>query len=721
MQSMVTLAEPEARKVVLVQALEDDAEGGALASEAEVSAAEREVLARHHVPPGEPPQPQWYLPARAKEILQYVGKRRPALVRLADEDALWKRLGIGLSLVALALGFGSDQIGDPHNLDLLALPLLGFVAWNLAIYVLLLASLLTRGKFGFADWLLRWIADLPEGVKGVVGGRLRRSVATRFRLHWWRTAGALEGLRVQRSLHMAAAAWALGVILSIGAHGLSKEYRVGWESTWLNAGQVHWLANVISAPGRALVGAKGYSREEIEALHGVAKGGQDVARKWALLYVTFLLASVVLPRLALAFSAAVRLRRGARRVRIDISQPYYVELMERVSPARLRVRIASEDKALRDAIDCVLRQAANEGRALPRTAENDELVLVGDDAEADQVWLLASTAEGLRASLAGLPASAATIVLAGDGVDFNALEQPLRGAAAETLPLRTIACWPLEATLRDAMQRHAPARKRAGVVRLARAWAAQHEARWGQSVRALAHALAQSAADSEPVERKWLGFGGKAREAAMEKLLARLEERLASLHGELLRINAADGLLPRSSVGEGRDALGGLLSEGNAGVAGALAGLGAGALAGAHIDLMTGGLTMGAGAALGALIGGAGAFGAARFWDLGGRVRLGDEQLQSLAESLVLQYLAVVHAGRPLPQAAQDFEARWRSEAIAAVARGADELRDALKAVRDASGETAAQQEVATALRRACSAAFRALYPAVDLYCMREQ
>ena len=83
----------------------------------------------------------------------------------------------------------------------------------------------------------------------------------------------------------------------------------------------------------------------------------------------------------------------------------------------------------------------------------------------------------------------------------------------------------------------------------------------------------------------------------------------------------------------------------------AMGGAASGAAAGASIDLMTGGMTLGAAAALGALAGGsAGLIGA--LWtnrDMpDGRVRiaLGDDMLLALVQACVLRYLAVIHVRR---------------------------------------------------------------------------
>jgi hypothetical protein len=154
---MLKVDETTARRLVLVQAVETADEAGALLGEAERSAAERAVLQRRHVPRGQRPDPAWYLPARADELLGILEKRDARLAALAEPATGWDRFTVVLPVLALFAGFASELVGDPHKLDLVSLPLIGFALWNLAVYVMLLVGALARG--GAADpldRLLRW-------------------------------------------------------------------------------------------------------------------------------------------------------------------------------------------------------------------------------------------------------------------------------------------------------------------------------------------------------------------------------------------------------------------------------------------------------------------------------------------------------------------------------------------------------------------------------------
>src|SRR5690606_10798386 len=134
-----------------------------------------------------------------------------------------------------------------------------------------------------------------------------------------------------------------------------------------------------------------------------------------------------------------------------------------------------------------------------------------------------------------------------------------------------------------------------------------------------------------------------------DALVGRLHEAEASHLADLLRLHDVDA--PMVAVGAPlpgeRFTVQAPLRSSEAGMAGAATG----AAVGVGIDLATGGLTLGAAAALGAMIGGGAAFVGTAWRQWSGApqdtvVQLNDEMLQALCEAALLHYLAVVHAGR---------------------------------------------------------------------------
>ena len=141
-------------------------------------------------------EPSRFLDLRARRVLQAVEGRNPALAALQDPWPWQRWLAAGLPLGAMILGVLTDVVANPHRVDLLSLPLLGLVLWNLFMYLLLLAGWgLARNRAESpppkaqrrrADGLLRW----RRGT-----GNLRADVTALFQLRWQVAARALSGCR----------------------------------------------------------------------------------------------------------------------------------------------------------------------------------------------------------------------------------------------------------------------------------------------------------------------------------------------------------------------------------------------------------------------------------------------------------------------------------------------------------------------------------------------
>jgi len=279
------------------------------------------------------------------------------------------------------------------------------------------------------------------------------------------------------------------------------------------------------------------------------------------------------------------------------------------------------------------------------------------------------------------------------------------------LPLDAFArCWVQEGVLLDAVAALLPAERQAAFARLRRAWAARNDARFAESVRAIADQLAAAAVDVEPIDdaaagtaqrvMRTLGVGASAeaaRDQAMARLLERLDagirastDRLIALHG--LHGSAAQTVLARmrehfsarEKLDEGRAALWSSL------VAGALTGLKA--------DLAVGGLTFGAGLLVGGVVGGLAGAGAARGLNrLTGRdrsvVRFSAELLDGLARSSALRYLAVAHFGRGRGEYVEgEAPAFWRDEVERAHASAAQDFMVAWDRARYAEADAISAQ-----------------------------
>jgi hypothetical protein len=151
-----------------------------------------------------------------------------------------------------------------------------------------------------------------------------------FMRDWTGLSAGLTRARLSRAIHLAAACFALGAILSLYARGLLTQYAAGWESTFLDARQVHAILSILFAPALLIFPIHGFSLADIEALRfaqtGTPAGG---GAKWVHLYAATLAIVVVAPRLVLAAFAHWRARRLQRRFPLDLKSPYFLALAQR--------------------------------------------------------------------------------------------------------------------------------------------------------------------------------------------------------------------------------------------------------------------------------------------------------------------------------------------------------------------------------------------------------
>jgi hypothetical protein len=337
--------EQVARRVVLVRAIESADTGHQVLSEDDrkyASRSARELAAWQAADTKAAVTQEHFLEQRSEQIIKRLGERTPAF-------AAFQRRGLGLPgfwaalpLLALVAGALLDRIADPHRVDLLSAPLLFIIGWNLLVFLVLLVWAFIPGrKTGWAgQGLLRRLsvgkAALPRKLPGALATGM-----TNFMAEWAILSEPLTRARLSRTVHLSAAAFALGAVLSLYARGLLTQYVAGWESTFLDATQVHTLLSWLFTPVLFLFPfLQGFSLADIEALRFRAGTPATGGERWVHLYGATILLLVVLPRLLLAAVAGWRARRLARRFPLELEHPYFRRLADSIgagTPAVLRV------------------------------------------------------------------------------------------------------------------------------------------------------------------------------------------------------------------------------------------------------------------------------------------------------------------------------------------------------------------------------------------------
>ena len=319
---------------------------------------------------------------------------------------------------------------------------------------------------------------------------------------------------------------------------------------------------------------------------------------------------------------------------------------------------------------------------------------------------------------------------AAEGLEQQEWKQHLArfGVVREVLALDAFArCWVHEHVFYEAVAPLIAPEKQAGYARLRTAWQEHNRQRYASALRICAEQVAAAARDSEPVldegggflrtALKTVGFG-KDRQQRHEAAMAALVERL---NGEINKATMRMLVLHKVDPGEARTvntrvrenfSVRAPIDKAQAGLLGAVV---SGAATGLSADLMAGGLTLGGGALLGALVGGLTAAGAA--WGFNQRnegdkagVQFADAFLQTLLVGAVLRYLAVAHFGRGRGNYVEsEAPAFWQAEVEAAL--GTQPLANLWQAVRAAPDLGAAAARVFAVIEPATNATLAHLYP----------
>ncbi|HEY1146987.1 MAG TPA: DUF2868 domain-containing protein [Pseudoduganella sp.] len=274
-----------------------------------------------------------FLELRADQLLKRLSARYPTFSSFVRrQNAVWM-FGWLMPLAAFLIGVAADRIDDPERVDLLSLPLLLIIGWNVLVYLTILAWAVMPKK-GPGPLRKAWVRRVSVGT-GARPRRLHYVVSTamlEFLHQWTRLSLKLNGARLARALHLSAAALALGAIISLYSRGVLTRYSAGWESTFLDSEQVYTALYYFFYPVIAVFHMQGFSLEEVATLRfghdSSALTLNDNGARWVHLYAGALMLYVVVPRLLLALPAAWRAWRLRHRFPLDLDQPYFRKLAQ---------------------------------------------------------------------------------------------------------------------------------------------------------------------------------------------------------------------------------------------------------------------------------------------------------------------------------------------------------------------------------------------------------
>ena len=778
------MREETLRTILLEKAVEEVDPDGRWIALADREAATREARRAVERAPGAAARQStaWVeaaLAERARRLMEPLMRNQPALAPLAAPLGVPWWASAAVSGVAFASGFGLAALDGTRRIDILALPILGVVGWNLLVYLWLAVAWYRRTLRRGADrrsaggsWLGRFAgsriarlttgtADLPSPLDAAAG---------RFMSGLGEAFAPLAARHLRRTLHVAAAGVALGLLAGLYLRGIVLRYEAGWDSTFLGARQVLGLLAVLYGPVAAWAGI-GIPRtvEAVAALRWTDAGGGDAA-PWIHLIALCLALYVILPRLVLAAIDSIAARRIRHAVALPASLAVFGESLygdsahpRQPAPSTvLNLSLISHTNAGKTTLArTLLRRDVGEVRDAPHvttttteyelvaTPEGDVLQLWdtpgfnGTERLAGRLhqsthpigWLLAQVWDRFTDRDFFLSQQAVRnvrdhtdvvlyVVDAGDEpgsvvylepemsilgwigrpvlVLLNQVKAPgnpdvelarLREWRAEIARFACVRdvlefdafarCWVQEHTLLEKIAVLLPPATQPAFDRLALRWRARNSEVFERSLQVLAHQLAVTATDVAVIGGRSFGatarawFGGEERgdaaaDRAAVELATRLDGEVRQATDELIRLHGLSG----RAAAEVLARMGQELTVSKAADVAKVSVLGGavtGALGGLAADLAAGGLTFGAGALIGGLLGVAGARTAAKAYNLArgvdrSSVRWSADFLTGRVVAAVMRYLAVAHFGRGRGEFAEDeYPWHWRTAVESAV------------------------------------------------------
>lgn len=229
-----------------------------------------------------------------------------SLVRLLERLVVVRARGSWVLagwLLAALVGYLLAGFGQTAEFNLLALPLVGLLAWNLVI--VFLSLLMEFQKAGPSPWLERlairltpqhqerFVMDLDPPTGLTVDQRFATLAQGPAFERWQR--------RFRAWLHVAAAMLALGSAVGLYARGWSTEYRAVWESTLLSESAARGFFGALFQPASAVLHLP-VPLDALPAMHRTlgSAASPAPALPWIHLYAGTLLVLIILPRLVLA-------------------------------------------------------------------------------------------------------------------------------------------------------------------------------------------------------------------------------------------------------------------------------------------------------------------------------------------------------------------------------------------------------------------------------------
>jgi hypothetical protein len=296
-----------------------------------------------------------FLSERAELMLVRAGSRFPdstGWFRRSPDQNRFAWVALLLCLLAVTIGFLTNELGPDKRINILSFPLLGIIAWSVLVYlreiVLFSRSRDQLFQDSWLDGLIRLVqpkAKAPESSDSGDEPSILRSAFQLFQSRWQGLIVPVTGARLKALLHLVALLLALSAIGGMYVKGLANEYRAVWESTFFTDSEsLRPVLRLILGPAASLTGSGIPTTSELDAMHWKAGGGDEItgenAARWIHWYAITVGLFVLVPRAFLALIWKWRAGRLARTLPFrEVSSPYYEHLLATSSGAALESKV----------------------------------------------------------------------------------------------------------------------------------------------------------------------------------------------------------------------------------------------------------------------------------------------------------------------------------------------------------------------------------------------
>lgn len=344
----LAFSEEDAQAVALIRAIEEiDRAGHLLPLTARRSATAASSAADREEWTGERATGQDFawLATRARELTTVLDEKFPFLIRFRRWTRLIRGLVVPVAGVAFVLGVATNALGPAQRINVLAVPLLGLILWNLVILAFLAIksvvpvgrAALGSGMPGFVRVIesrtRRLIDRLPVRRVGEGDRDLLRSVLERYLTVWMEAVAPLAASRGRRLLHVSSLMLILGVVIGMYLRGIAFQFEATWESTFLSGPAVDRFLATILKPAAILIGG------EVPGAMGIESPNSGDAGPWIHLWAATAALFVALPRMTLVAFESLKCRRRERRLSLSLPAGYLRRLQASANTSERRLEV----------------------------------------------------------------------------------------------------------------------------------------------------------------------------------------------------------------------------------------------------------------------------------------------------------------------------------------------------------------------------------------------